>query len=338
MWRKGWMTTLFVVVMALAMLWTPAFAAEMPETTPGSSPQMPMGPVAEWTELAPGAMRWHAFYYVEPKPMHTGETVDVSTVNVRMEFAPKEAGKFEVLTQDQVDLWAKGEKYTPIGGGSVSCGCKLEDSPRKMNWTGVPMDHALYYILVKNPTEDPLDYRLFIEENPYVSFPAPIITAGAVTQAAPPAAAPVLAAEPALSVAAAPAIGEWFTLHPGDVTWFNFAYDPARGIKRDKDPAAALLTLFVERDHSLNDVYFDVFTDQEYQQLVANGEDMTGEDTLKGMAVGCGTMNDVLRGDLSWMGQFLDPQTLHVRVRLTGACTDELNVKLEAVGNALRQM
>jgi len=338
MWRKGWKLTLFVCAVTLAMLWTPAFAVETTVATPGSGPEAPMGPVAEWTELAPGAMRWHAFYYYEPHAMRAGETVEASTVNVRMEFAPKEAGKFEVLSQAQVDLWGKGEKYTPIGGGSLSCGCKLEDSPRKLNWTGVPIGHSMYYILVKNPTDKPLNYRLFIDENKYVAFPAPIVTAAAATQVAVPAAAPVAAVEPAAPVAKTPATGEWFGLQPGNETWFTFAYDPDMGAKRDKDPAAAFLTLFVEDKHPLNDVHFDVFTDAEYQQLVKNGEDITGEDALKGTAVGCGTENSTLRGDFSWMGQFTSPETLHVRVRLDRNCADGMNVKLEAVGKTLQQM
>jgi hypothetical protein len=346
MWRKGWKLTLFVIAVTLAMLWTPAFAAEIAEATPGSGPGMPLGPVAEWTELAPGAMRWYAFYYYQPHAMSADETVEASPVNVRMEFAPKEAGKFEVLAQEQVDLWAKGKKYTPIGQGTLSCGCKLEDSPRKINWTSEPVGHAMYYILVKNPTAQPLSYKLFIDENKYVAFPAPITTAATATAAtaAAPEAAPV-AAEPAAVAAAAvapvattPAVGEWFGLQPGEEMWFSFAYDPAMGIKRDKDPATALLTLFVEEKHPLNDIHFDVFTDAEYQELIKNGEDITGEDALKGTAVGCGTENDTLRGDFSWLGQFKSPETLHVRVRLGPNCADGLNVKLEAAGKTLQQM
>jgi hypothetical protein len=171
-----------------------------------------------------------------------------------------------------------------------------------------------------------------------VSYPTPIVTAAAPVAAAVPAAAPVAAVEPAATVATAPAVGEWFGLRPGEETWFSFAYDPDLGIKRDKDPAAAFLTLFVEEKHPLNAVYFDVFTDAEYQQLIKNGEDITGEDALKGTAVGCGTSNDTLLGDFSWMGQFTSPETLHVRVRLGPNCADELNVKLEAIGKTLQQM
>jgi hypothetical protein len=337
MWRKGWKSTLFIVAVALALLWTPVFAAEIAEATPGSGPEIPMGPVAEWTELAPGAARWHAFYFTEPHALRAGETAEESVVNVRMEFAPKEAGKFEVLTQEQVNLWAKGEKYTPIGSGSISCGCKMEDSPRRLNWTGEPIGHSMYYILVTNPTDKILDYRLFIDENEYVSYPAPIVMAGGATAAAAPAAAPV-AAEPEVVAASAPAVGEWFTLQPGSEMWFSFGYDPALGAKRDKDPATAYLALFVEDKHPLNAITFDVFTDAEYQQLVKNGEDITGEDALKGTAVGCGTANGALRGDFDWLGQFPEAQTLHVRVRLGANCADALNVKLEAMGKTLQQM
>jgi len=340
MWRKGWMMKVFVVVAMLALLWTPAYAAEASEATPGDSPQMPLGPVSEWTELAPGAMRWHAFYYAHPHAMRSGETVEATPVNVRLEFSPKEAGKFEILTQEQVNLWAKAEKYTPVGQGTLACGCKPEDNPRKLSWSGIPIGHSMYYILVKNPTEKPLNYRLFIDENKYVQYPAPIVMQAAAQAAVAPAAAGAAAvvAPASTETVAAPKTGEWFTLKPGDVKWFNFAYDPDRGSKRDKDPASVFLTLFVERDHPLNSVYFDVFTDQEYQELIKNGEDITGADALKGTAVGCGTENGTAIGEFTWLGQFMDAQTLHVRVRLAPNCGTDLNVKLEAVGKTIQQM
>lgn len=72
--------------------------------------------------------------------------------------------------------------------------------------------------------------------------------------------------------------------------------------------------------------------------MVKNGEDITGENALKGTAVGCGTENDTLRGDFSWMGQFTSLETLHVRVRLGPNCAHALNLKLEAIGKTLQQM
>jgi hypothetical protein len=291
-----------------------------------------MGMTAEYIRLDPGMSRWHAFYFSDPHAMKKGETADVGTVNVRMEVVPKEAGKFEVLTQKEVDLWAKELKYTPIGVGTVSCGCQLSDSPRKFNWTGVPAGHALNYILVSNPTKGPLYYRLLIDENKYVSFPAPIATAAAELAAAP-------AAAPApMAAGGGPLAGEWFTLQPGTEMWFNFAYDATTGVNHDKTPEMAKFTLFVEDKHPLDDVFFDVFTDAEYQQLIKNGEDITGEDASKGTAIGCGTDNGDLRGVEEWAGNFTVSQNLHVRVR-EGAChADGLNVKLEATGKTLTQM
>jgi hypothetical protein len=100
----------------------------------------------------------------------------------------------------------------------------------------------------------------------------------------------------------------------------------------------AELTLFVEEKRPLDSVFFDVFTDAEYQQLIKNGEDITGEDALKGMAVGCGTDNGAASGNLSWKGNFQDTQTIHVRVR-EGMChSDGLNVMLEAAGKTLQPL
>jgi hypothetical protein len=138
--------------------------------------------------------------------------------------------------------------------------------------------------------------------------------------------------------AAVPAAGNWFNLLPGQEMWFSFVYDANTGVKHDKDPESIDLTLFAEEKHPLDRLSFDVFTDAEYQQLVANGEDITGKDVRKGTAVGCGTDNATARGDLNWQGHFEDTQTLHIRVRLGAGYLDGLNVMLEALGKTLQQM
>jgi hypothetical protein len=339
MWRTR-LSLFFAVVLVLAIAWSPAYAQTA--VAPGSGPEAPVGAVAEWTELSAGASRWHAFYFSHPHAMRSGETADIGAVNVRLESVPNAAAKFEVLTPKEVALWAKAEKYTPVGVGSMSCGCKPEDAVRRLNWTGVPYGHELTYILVKNVTQKPLYYRLLIDENKYVSFPAPI-----AAMAAPDAAAlasggePMtqLTTEPDKTVALAAAVpGEWFNLQPGTERWFEFNYNADTGVKHDQKPAMAEFTLFVERDHPLDSVFFDVFTDAEYRQLIQNGEDITGEDGAKGTAVGCGSENGAARGELNWRGSFPDSQTLHVRVR-EGTChTDGLNVMLEAQGKMLQPL
>jgi hypothetical protein len=340
MWRKGWKSTIFAVVLVLAMIWTPALA-ETGAPVPGSGPEIPVGLAKEWTELGPSGSRWHAFHFSKPHAYRPGEAEDVGTVNVRLESVPKDAAMFEVLSQKEVDLWAKAKTYVPIGKSTMSCSCKLEDLPRKLNWTGVPDSSELYYILVKNTTKAPMEYRLFIDDNPYVSFDAPIVAmpaAGELAAAAPAVAmtaAPAAALAAAPLMAAAPAAGDWFNLQPGTEQWLEFQYIADRGIKHDGTPPMAELTLFVESKHPLDSVYFDVFTDAEYQQLIKNGEDITGKDTSKGLAVGCGTDNGDARGVMNWKGNFQDTQTIHVRIR-EGMChSDGLNVMLEAVGKSL---
>jgi hypothetical protein len=253
-----------------------------------------------------------------------------------LESVPKAAATFEVLTQKEVDQWAKAQKYTPVGQSTMSCGCEPEDEVRKSDWVGIPYGHTMTYILVKNTTDKPVNYRLLIDENKYVSFPEPIVTAPAAGElAAAPAAEIAMTAAPAAAPMAAAAPNLWFNLQPGTEQWFEFAYVAERGVKHDKEPPTFELTLFVEEKQPLDSVYFDVFTDAEYQQLIKDGEDITGKDPLKGMAVGCGTDNGDARGILSWKGNFQDSQTIHVRVR-EGMChSDGLNVMLEAVGKTL---
>jgi hypothetical protein len=339
MLRKGWKWTIFAVVLVLAMVWTPVFAADPAAPVPGSGPEIPVGLAEQWTELGASQSRWHAFLFHKPHAYRPGEEADTGTVNVRLESVPKDAAMFEVLSQKEVDLWAKAKTYEPIGKSTMSCGCQLADLPRKLNWAGAPDSSEMYYILVKNTTKAPLEYRLFIDDNPYVSFDAPIVAMPTAAElAATPAAAPVaeiaMAAAPEMA-AATPAPNLWFNLQPGTEQWFEFAYNSDKGIKHDKDAPSFELTLFVEDTHPLDSVYFDVFTDAEYQQLIKKGEDITGDDAAKGMAVGCGTDNGSLPGVLNWKGAFEESQTIHVRVR-EGTChSDGLNVMLEAKGNTL---
>ena len=67
-----------------------------------------MGQAEEWTLLEPGMTAWHAFYFSQPHAMRTGETADAGTTTVRMESVPKEVGKFEVLSQKEVDSVGQG--------------------------------------------------------------------------------------------------------------------------------------------------------------------------------------------------------------------------------------
>jgi hypothetical protein len=339
MWRKGWKFSVFALLLALAMVWTPAFAAEVATPVPGSGPEIPLGITTEWTKLGAGETSWHAFYFMHPHAYQKGETADLGTVTVRMEFTPKDAaGKFEILTQKEVDLWAKAEKYTPLGQSTRSCNCKAEDSVQRANWTGLPVGHTMNYVLLKNPAKTDLYYRLLIDENPYVAFPPPITAAVAAAPA--PAPAPVAAAPApaAPAVAAAPGVGQWFYLQPGEDAWFTLAYDASTGVKHDGTPEMMELKLFVEEKHPLDNVLFEVFTDAEYKQFMANGEDITGEDSAKATAIGCGTDNGAVAGDLAWKGNFTNSQVIHVLIHTGKTYADGLNLKLEAMGKTVTPM
>jgi hypothetical protein len=341
MWRKGWRFSVFALLLALAMLWTPAFAAEVVTPAPGSGPEIPLGVTTEWTKLEAGGSSWHAFYFMHPHAYKKGETADASTVTVRMEFTPKEAaGKFEILTQKEVDLWARAEKYTAIGQSTRSCNCKAEDSLQRANWTGNPVGHTMNYVLLKNPAKVDLYYRLLIDENPYVAFPPPI-TAAVAAAPAPVAAVPAAAPAPATAApavaAAAPTVGNWFYLAPGKDAWFEFAYDANTGVKHDGTPEMMELKLFVEEKHPVDNVLFEVFTDAEYKQMIANGEDITGEDLAKGTAIGCGNPT-AKAGEFLWKGNFTNSQVIHVLVHTGKMHADGLNLKLEASGKTVVPM
>lgn len=341
MWRKGWLSICYVVAIVLALLCVPAIA-QAPDPEPGSGPEIPAGMVDEWTELAAGATRWHAFYYNHPHAMRPGETTDAPTVQVRMETVPAGSGEFDILTEYEVGLWADEIKYTPVGESSMSCGCSASDKVRKLDWSGLPYSHQLTYILVKNPTEKPMYYRLLMDASPYVSFPAPIVSMSDAAEAeavAGPAVAVVPAKAPAAEeVAAEPVANQWFYMKPGSDVWLSFAYDASTGVKHDADPAQADLNLFVEDKHPLDSVFFDVYTDAEYKQFLANGGDITGEDASKGTPIGCGTYSSEGRGALSWEGHFEDTQTIHVRIRVGECHADGLNVKLEATGKSIQPL
>ncbi|MFO7631565.1 MAG: acyl-CoA dehydrogenase family protein, partial [Caldilinea sp.] len=56
---------------------------------------------------------------------------------------------------------------------------------------------------------------------------------------------------------------------------------------------------------------------EEVDRLIAEGEDILGEDTTKGHCVGCGGENEVEKGDYFWSGSFLKSGVYYVRVQHT---------------------
>jgi hypothetical protein len=138
-------------------------------------------------------------------------------------------------------------------------------------------------------------------------------------------------------VAAAPAVGQWFYLQSGEDAWFSLAYDANTGVKRDSTPEMMELKLFVEEKQPLDNVLFEVFTDAEYQQFLANGEDISGEDLAKGTAIGCGNPT-AKAGEFLWKGNFTNSQVIHVLVHTGKMHADGLNLKLEASGKTVVPM
>jgi hypothetical protein len=296
---------LLIAVFGVLLAASPAFA----ETPLGAGPDNPMSPSGDWVELPVGAWHFYGFH----------EEGDGEDVRVEMQVVPHYGTTFEIWSKEEVKKWADEIKFEPFGGGTFSCDCKPEDEVGKMNWLGEFAASGDYFVVVKHKAGALSHYKLTISGKE-VSFP--FQASAPATPVAEPAAAPVAApiAEPATVGGATPATamaptGEWTELPAGGESWYKFTYVADRGVKGDQDPPEIKIAMYV--DKPIDNARFDVWTQEEVDRLIAEGEDILGEDTTKGHCVGCGGENEFEKGDYFWSGSFLKSGVYYVRVQHT---------------------
>lgn len=309
LWKSLFIVWIAVISVLLAVM--PALA----QTPLGGGPDNPASPTGEWTELPVDA--WHFYGF--------SDEGDEENVLVTMKVAPHFGADYEIWSEAEVQKWANEEEFDPIGMGSTACDCNPEDFVGKFVWFGNFTKGDIYYVVVKHQGEVPSNYTLTIEGKdvslpfePFGTEPAAEAEAAEEVAMTEPAAAP--AAEPEAAMGMTPdtamtASGEWMELPAGMEHWYQFNYFADRGPEHDEDPPGIYVVMYVKQP--LDNARFDVWTPEEVQQLIAEGEDITGENPEEGTCVGCGTENEDQRGDYSWSGSFLDSGVYYVRVQHT---------------------
>ena len=127
--------------------------------------------------------------------------------------------------------------------------------------------------------------------------------------------------------------GEWTELPAAGEMWYKFDYVADRGVKGDQDLPMIKIAMYV--DKPVDSARFDVWTQEEVDRLVAEGEDILGKDATKGHCIGCGTSNEFEKGDYFWSGSFPKSGVYYVRVQHTPCRCEPANFQLLVSGTSV---
>ena len=111
-------------------------------------------------------------------------------------------------------------------------------------------------------------------------------------------------------------------------------HDKIRQIGSGLDPNS-VPNYLLNVDKPVDNARFTVWTQEEVDKLIAEGEDILGEDESKGTCVGCGSDNEDLKGDYSWSGSFLKSGTYYVRVEHTPCRCQPAYYQLQVTGKSV---
>ena len=114
----------------------------------GAGPDDALTPAGEWVPLAVGQKVWYAL------PQDGGG----SKVLVRLAIDPKNSATFEILTPEQVRVWAAGQTYEPVGRGATD-----DAFGDDLVWTGSFKTPGAYYIVVEQIGANEGGYKLSVQ-------------------------------------------------------------------------------------------------------------------------------------------------------------------------------
>lgn len=252
-----------VAVVASLMLSAVAVMPAMAQESPASSPSSAVSPSSEWVTIDADGTHWYTFNYD-----YDGDG-DPTQAIVELEMAVEDSVSFEIWTSTEVNLWANGEDFDPVGRGSILNEGNDDEDPYTLIWAGSETASGAFYVIVENERSEPSQYLLDITGDD-VYFTAPEFEAASESAVVEAEVADVqsetleVAAEAAddgaePDSALAPS-GEWITLDPDESLWYTFDYD----YDGDGDPSDAIVELEMGVEGS---VRFAVWTSGELSQL-----------------------------------------------------------------------
>jgi len=289
----------------------------------GNTPDQPFTPIDTWIALHEGDQHWYAFR----------DEGDDTPIRVRLAVVPSDGVTFSVLTPAQMQAWRRGELVDPVGAGSISTVLNGD-----LYWTGSFVESGTYFVVVESSDQGLRNYMLSIQ-GARVSFPLitfiqpqpPIATPGsdcaislrrlsASTGATAPS-APLATVTPGPSNILSspeeplPPIGKALPIDEGERHWYAF---------RDEGDAGAI-TIRANANPA-HCIAFALWTPEQLRLWRQN---------IVFRAVGEGTVNDQMNGDLFWTGSFVKSGIYHVVVirdpLISGNCTYQLRVTGEDV-------
>lgn len=122
--------------------------------TVGNGPNTAVTPTAGAKTIAAGAMQWYIFEV--QIPFNSDNTRGDTTVDATLTNLNGHA-TFEIWSPDNVKAWQAGDKFSPVGAGTENAA--IHSDPLNF-WHGDFQDAGVFYVVVKNTTDQPATYTL----------------------------------------------------------------------------------------------------------------------------------------------------------------------------------
>jgi hypothetical protein len=129
----------------------------------GAGPDNALFASDEWVSIPRGEILWYVFDYRghhEFEEDEDGEEVATwiaTPAQVWLDSEPDGDVVFDILTTEQVRLWALGEEIEPVGRGTEN-----ENEPGDLFWAGSLGTPGRYYVVVEHQGMEPGLFRLSI--------------------------------------------------------------------------------------------------------------------------------------------------------------------------------
>ena len=129
----------------------------------GTGPDNALVASDEWVSVSGGDVLWYVFDYRghhEFEEDEDGEEVATwiaTPAQIWLDSEPDEGAVFDILTEEQVRLWALGEEIEPLGRGTEN-----ENEAGDLFWGGSPGNPGRYYVVVEYQGAGPGAFRLSI--------------------------------------------------------------------------------------------------------------------------------------------------------------------------------
>ncbi|MEM7133330.1 MAG: hypothetical protein AAF702_43930 [Chloroflexota bacterium] len=123
--------------------------------TGGTGPDDALAPESGYITLAPREKRWYVFNYYKDAGRSATEARVVVKIPVERSIT------FDILSENEVAKWRRGEKFSPVGNGTpMDFGKDYRKDPNTLVWLGRSDDGGRYYVIVENKTDQEAGFSM----------------------------------------------------------------------------------------------------------------------------------------------------------------------------------